>query len=142
MRSGLKFTALLMVLSALLPIGPLQLAWAEEAETEASEVGKPKIDMQPFHFALIKQGRIQGKVNLHLVLVVEKTEELEKVRTRLPQLRSDFNSALTVLSRQRFSVRRPINPDIVKAYLTPYAERRLGPGVISIYVNQALVEPA
>ncbi|MFC4346412.1 hypothetical protein ACFO5Q_00960 [Kordiimonas lipolytica] len=121
---------------------PLQAVQEEEQEAEElQEFGKPKIEMKPFNMALLERGRVRGKVTIYLVLVIEQSGGHEFVRTRLPQLRSDFNSALTVLARQRFSVSRPINPDIVKAYLTPYADRRLGAGVVSIYVKQALIEP-
>lgn len=111
-------------------------------QEEPAEFGKPKIAMAPFNFSLIKQGRVHGKVTIHLTLVIEENGSHEEVRRRLPQVRSDFNSALTVLARQRFSVTKPINPDIVKAYLTPYAVKRLGDDVVSIYVHQALIEPA
>lgn len=120
---------------------PLSVSWAQEDET-APEVGKPKIDMQPFNLALLERGRVRGKVTMHLVLVIEQDGAHEFVRTRLPQLRADFNSGLSVLARQRFSVSRPINPDVVKDFLTPFADHRLGIGVVSIYIKQALIEPS
>ncbi|NVJ68787.1 MAG: hypothetical protein HWE08_00450 [Alphaproteobacteria bacterium] len=118
------------------------LAQEEEHEGEQLDYGKPKIDMAPFNLALLERGRVRGKVTMYLVLVIEKKGEIEFVRARMPQLRADFNTALSVLARQRFSVSRPVNPDVVKAYLTPFADRRLGAGMVSIYVKQALVAPS
>lgn len=118
------------------------LAQEEEHQGEQLEYGKPKIDMAPFNLALLERGRVRGKVTMYLVLVIEKKGEIEFVRARMPQLRADFNSALSVLARQRFSVSRPVNPDVVKAYLTPFADRRLGAGMVSIYVKQALIAPS
>jgi|GEM_PF-1379287 len=141
MRLLAIFLAILFTFSGFVA-QPLQAASQQQEETEAQqEFGKPKIEMKPFNMALLERGRVRGKVTIYLVLVIEQDGGHEFVRTRLPQLRADFNSALTVLARQRFSISRPIDPDIVKAYLTPYADRRLGGGVISIYVKQALVEP-
>jgi len=132
--------SIMLILIAGYGLRPLQ-ASMEESE-KVQEVGKPKIEMQPFNLALLERGRVRGKVTIHLVLVIEEPGGHEFVRTRLPQLRADFNSGLTILARQRFSVSRPIEPDIVKAYLTPYADQRLGKGFVSIYVKQALVEPS
>ncbi len=131
---------LLYILMAFTFLAPFSCLYA--AEEEKAEYGKPKIDMAPFNFSLIKRGRVEGKVTIQLTLVIEENGSHEDIRLRLPQIRSDFNTALTVLARQRFSVTQPINPDIVKAYLTPYAIRRLGQKAVSIYVEQALIEPA
>lgn len=133
-------TFLLCILLAFAFLSPFGSLYA--AEEEKAEYGKPKIDMAPFNFSLIKRGRVEGKVTIQLTLVIEENGSHEDIRLRLPQIRSDFNTALTVLARQRFTVTKPINPDIVKAYLTPYAIRRLGQKVVSIYVEQALIEPA
>jgi hypothetical protein len=130
-----------LMLMVLIGAGLISPGAAGEEEDEL-DVGKPKIEMAPFNFSLIRQGRVEGKVTLHLTLVIEEEGAHEKVRLRVPQLRSDFNSALSVLARQRFTVSRPINPDVVRSYLTPYAVHRLGAGVVSIYVQQALIEPA
>lgn len=121
--------------------GTLPGAGFQEEEGSA-EVGKPRIEMKPFNLALLDRGRVTGKATLHLVLVIEKSGAHEFVRTRLPQVRADFNSALTVLARQRFSVSKPIDPDVVRAYLSPYADYRLGAGVVSVYVHQALIDPS
>ena len=117
-------------------------AFAEEEEQKDKEfVGKPQLEMTPFNFSVIKRGVVEGQATLHIVLVMDNTQDFELVRSRLPQVRSDFNTALTMLSRQRFEVNRPIDPDIVKAYLTPYIEARLGAGIAEVFVKQALIHP-
>ncbi|NVJ99886.1 MAG: hypothetical protein HWE25_17165 [Alphaproteobacteria bacterium] len=117
-------------------------AWSLQEDEKAAAVGKPKIEMKPFNLSLLNRGRVEGKLTLYLVLLIEEGGAHEKVRLRLPQIRSDFNSALTVLAKQRFSVSRPVDPDVVKAYLTPYVDYRVGAGVVSVFVKQALIEPA
>ena len=114
---------------------------SEEEEQAEKTVGKPKIEMVPFNFSVIKKGVVEGQASLQFVLVMENTTDYEFVRTRLPQIRSDFNTALTMLSRQHFNVNRPIDPDVVKAYLTPYVEHRLGSGKAEVFVKQALIHP-
>ncbi|TNE67916.1 MAG: hypothetical protein EP335_00105 [Alphaproteobacteria bacterium] len=107
--------------------------------TEEADASLPRIDMNPFNFSLLNRGRVDGKVTLQLTLVVSDPKDVEFVRSRQPQIRSDFLTALTVLSRQRFSVNHPIDPDIVSAYLTPYADARLGSGKVKVYVKEALI---
>ncbi|WP_417449504.1 hypothetical protein [Kordiimonas sp.] len=136
----------LLVWAGLAPIMALGGATSVFAFEEAGEkvekiVGKPQLDMVPFNLSVIKRGVVEGQVALHFVLVMDNTSDFEFVRTRLPQVRSDFNAALTVLSRQHFNVNRPIDPDIVKAYLTPYLDHRLGGGKAEIFVKQALIHP-
>ncbi|WP_139167398.1 MULTISPECIES: hypothetical protein [Kordiimonas] len=139
MRLSVIFSIMMVLLSG---FGAQDVRAQDGEGEEIQDVGKPRIEMKPFNMALLERGRVRGQVTMHLVLVIEQKGGHEFVRTRLPQLRADFNSALTVLARQRFSVSRPIDPDIVKAYLTPYADQRLGSGVVSVYVKQALIEPS
>jgi len=105
------------------------------------EEGKLAIEMSPFDFPMFTRGRMVGKVSLTLTLVVIEQRDSEDIRLRLPQIRSDFLSALSILSRQRFNVNRPINPDIVTAYLTPFLDHRIGAGKANIYVKHALITP-
>ncbi len=133
MRYLLSVLAVFLLLSA-----PLM---AEE-EKEGKEAGLPRIEMEPFILSLLKRGTVEGKVTVHLTLVISDSKHMEEVRARLPQIRADFMSALTFLSRQRFTVSRPIEPDIVQAYLMPFSDRRLGKGKVSVFVKQAMIEPS
>jgi len=106
------------------------------------EEGKLAISMETFDFSMFSRGRVVGKVSITLTLVVIEQRDSEIIRLRLPQIRSDFLSALTILSRQRFNVNKPIDPDIVTAYLTPFLSHRIGPGKANIFVKHALITPA
>lgn len=106
------------------------------------EEGKLSIDMDPFTFSMFERGRLVGRVSMTLTLVVQEQKDSELVRLRLPQIRSDFFSALTTLSRQRFDVNKPIDPDIVRAYLSQFLNHRLGEGKADVFVKQALIKPA
>lgn len=105
------------------------------------EEGKLAIEMDAFDFSMFNRGRMVGKVSLTLTLVVIEQSDSEVIRLRLPQIRSDFLSALTILSRQRFNVNKPIDPDIVTAYLTPFLSNRIGAGKANIFVKHALITP-
>ena len=98
--------------------------------------------MDPFDFPLFDRGRRTGRVSLMLTLVVQDQSDTERVRLHMPQIRSDFLGALTSLSRQRFKVNKPIDPDIVRAYLSPFLNYRLGEGKVDVFVKQALINPA
>lgn len=117
---------------------------ASSAQDDGSmpEEGKLAIDMDPFDFPMFNRGRMVGRVSMILTLVVQEQRDSELVRLRMPQIRSDFLGALTTLSRQRFNVNKPIDPEIVRAYLTPFLGYRLGDGKADVYVKQALIKPS
>lgn len=130
------FSVVVMLTSLLAP--PV---YAAPDDGSMPEEGKLSIDMDPFDFPMFERGRMVARVTMALTLVVQEQRDSELVRLRMPQIRSDFLGALTTLSRQRFNVNRPIDPDIVRAYLTPFLDYRLGEGVADVFVKQALIKP-
>lgn len=130
-------TALVLLLVAMLAASPV---FAQDGTMP--EEGKLAIDMEPFTFPMFERGRLVAKVSMTLTLVVQQSDYAEAVRLRLPQIRSDFLNALTTLARQRFNVNKPIDPDIVRVYLSQYLNYRLGEGKADVYVKQALINPA
>lgn len=130
------------LLFALMLMAAFQLPVTAEDSNAMPEEGKLSIDMDPFNFPLFDRGRTTGRVSLMLTLVVQDQRDSERVRLHMPQIRSDFLSALTSLSRQRFKVNKPIDPDIVRAYLSPFLNYRLGEGKVDVFVKQALINPA
>ena len=118
------------------------LAQDEEAtEAEAPTEGKYKIPLEPFHFALLNRGRVVGQVNLTLVLELADGREYEDINRQVPRIRSDISIALTDLARQQFDVDRPIDPDLVSAYLTHFLDYRLGTDRVEVYVQKAIIDP-
>lgn len=120
-------------------------SFAQDAEDEgAGEVpseGKHKIAFEPFHLSLLRRGRVVGQVDLRLVLVLQEGRDYEEINNLMPQIRSDFNVALTDMARKVFDVNRPIDPDLVSAYLTPYVDHRLGRGRVEVFVQHAMIDP-
>ncbi|UTW59275.1 hypothetical protein KFE96_02905 [Kordiimonas sp. SCSIO 12603] len=108
---------------------------------DAPEEGKHKVELMPFTFTMQKRGRLIGKVTVQVVLEVQDASKIEYVKQRVPQIRADFNLVLSELSRVRFDINRPIDPDLVQQYLTPYADYRMGKDVVKVYLKQALIEP-
>lgn len=117
-------------------------AASAQDDGEVPEEGKLAIDMEPFDFPMFNRGRMVGKVSMTLTLVVQEQRDSEDVRLHMPQIRSDFLGALTTLSRQRFNVNKPIDPEIVRAYLTQFLDYRLGEHKADVYVKQALIKPS
>lgn len=130
-----------LIVLALMALFGFSHAYAGQEQGAMPEEGKLTINMAPFDFSLIQRGRLQGKVSLSLTLVVENQRDSEMIRARLPQVRSDFLNGLTSLSRQRFNVNRPIDPDVVTTFLTPYLNHRLGEGKARVYVQHAQIKP-
>lgn len=108
---------------------------------DTPEEGKHKVDLLPFTFTMQKRGRLVGKVTVLVTLEVQDASKVEYVKQRVPQVRADFNMVLSELSRVRFDVNRPIDPDLVQQYLAPYADYRMGKDVVKVYLRQALIEP-
>ncbi|WP_308910880.1 hypothetical protein [Pseudokordiimonas caeni] len=112
------------------------------AEEKAEEAPKPYIDLAPIYLSVLNKGRVIGVVTLELVLEVkDPAHDSAMVTERLRQIEGDFAAAGMEMARQVFRVDRPIDPDLVSAYLTPYVERRLGPGKVNVLVKQALIRP-
>lgn len=134
-----RWVVLLLLLAGMLFGAPSP---AHAQDDAVPDEGKLAIDMDPFTFSMFERGRLVGRVTMALTLVVQEQSDSEAVRLRMPQIRADFLNALTTLSRQRFNVNKPIDPDIVRAYLTQYLDYRLGQDIAEVYVKQALIKPA
>ncbi|MBV1901120.1 MAG: hypothetical protein KUG56_05550 [Kordiimonadaceae bacterium] len=128
------------ILACVLVLGAMPLGVFAEEGTQALDEGKHKINFNPFYLSLFKRGRVVGQAELRIVLQLEDGNDYEELNNLKTQIRADFVSALTELARIRFDVNRPIDPDVVKAYLTPFADYRLGEGRVQIYVQHALIE--
>ena len=117
-------------------------AWniVSAAEGEALAEGKHKISFDPFYLSLLKRGRVVGQAEVRVVLQLENGDDYEEFNNLKTQVRADFMSALTELARIRFDVNQPIDPDIVKAYLTPFVDYRLGEGKVQVYIQHAMIE--
>lgn len=134
-----RWLVLLVCLGVAAPV------FAQDAdEEEVGEVpleGKHKIAFDPFNLSLMKRGRVVGQVDLRLVLVLHDGSDYEEIANLMPQIKSDFSIALSDMARKVFDVDRPIDPDLVSAYLTPYVDRRIGRDRVDVFVQHALIEP-
>jgi len=116
-------------------------AQEEGGDAEVLEEGKHKITFEPFQLSVMRRGRVRGTADIQLVLQLHDNKDYESLNNLKPQLRADISSALSTLARQRWSVNRPIDPDIVSAYLTPFIEHRVGANRLNVYVLKALINP-
>lgn len=112
------------------------LLWAQNPDELTAEV-----EMKPIQFSLYQRGRVRGQVTIQLVLQVLDPNDVSVVEERIPQIQSDFVSALIALSKQYFDVNQPIQPDLVAGYLQPFAIKRFGPDKVNIFVVQATINP-
>lgn len=138
MKSKIRLLALLMFAF----VQSVTVSAQEEApEGEVPTEGKHRIAFEPFNLSLLKRGRVVGQVDLRLVLVLQDGNDYEEIANLVPQIKSDFTVALSDLARKVFDVNRPIDPDLVSAYLTPFVDRRLGRDRVEVFVQHALIEP-
>lgn len=112
------------------------------AEEDLLDEGKHKITFKPFHLSIMKKGRVRGNVDIQLVLQLNDNKDYESLNALKPQLRADIAAALSTLARRRWRVTKPIDPDIVSDYLTPFIAQRVGADRLNVYVLQALINPA
>ena len=130
---------IVLVLS-LLVLTPAEISALEgEQATEGKTLNT--LEMVPFDLSVIRKGRVRGKATIQLVLSIADAEDSQYINDRIPQIRSDFSVALASLARQRFRVNRPIDPNIVSAYLQPYLDQRLGQHKVHVYVKSATIKP-
>lgn len=129
--------SLLMVLS----LGAISLSPAMAEDDDGRDEARAKIDMDPINFNIIRNGRPVGAVVVEIILELQESRDFEDIKARQPFLQSDFLQGLIALSRTRFRVNRPIDPDLVVAYLTPVAAKRLGEGKVSLFVKNAVITP-
>jgi hypothetical protein len=116
-------------------------ALEEGGGDEVLDEGKHKITFDPFHLSLMKRGRVRGTVDIELVLQLHNNKEYEALNAMKPRLRADITAALSTLARQRWSLNRPIDPDVIRGYLGPVISHRVGEGKLEIYVLHALINP-
>jgi hypothetical protein len=113
----------------------------DEAQAEVLDEGKLKISFAPFNITVFNRGQVRGTADIQIVLQLKENGEYEEINRLKPQLRADISTALTTLSRRRWSLTKPINPDIVSAYLKPFVDYRIGADRVEVYVLRALINP-
>lgn len=99
------------------------------------------IPMDPLIFSFVQQAQVLGRIEISLVLSLSPATGSAAVQRRLPQIRSDFLSALSSLASARFRIDQPIDPDLVATYLRPLLRQRLSDPQADIYVQQATINP-
>lgn len=138
---------LLMTATFFLVPGPVAVAVAQdkdEAEKKDPDdlIGALRLVMQPFNISIYEKGKIVSRANIEIVLEAKDLDWAEEVKLRAPQLRADFYTALTELARDRFRLNRRMEADLIKRYVTAYADRRLGQkGLVEVFVVQAYLQP-
>ena len=113
---------------------------ADKIPLDIESIGARRIIFSPMNVSVFARNRLVARANIELVMEVKDLADVDDIRLRKPQLRADFIAALNQLARQRFRVNEPIDPNLVKMFVMAYADRRLGPGKVEIYVLQAYVE--
>ena len=114
-----------------------EISYAQSAEELSTEIA-----IDPIQFSMYQRGRIRGQVTIQLVLEVLNPSDVEGIKERVPQIKSDFVSALIALSKHYFDVNQPLQADLIAGYLKPFADKRFGPDKINIFVVQATINPA
>lgn len=127
------FVTSLTVLMFSLPVSSYQ-------QQEEELMFENRIEMKPMNLALFEGNRIAARLNVKLTLQVSEEHDPDDVKKRLPQLRADFLAALSHLAKVRFKVNEPVEVTLIKDYLTLFAEKRLGEGVIDIFVQEVYVD--
>ena len=110
-------------------------------EQDAGDEARTSIVMDPINFNLIRNGKVEGAIAVDMIVELVEAGDFEEIKARQPFLQSDFLQALTSLAKARFRLTRPINPDLVVAYLQPVADRRLGAGKVNLLVRSAIITP-
>jgi len=112
----------------------------EENDTTAAQPAG-RIELAPFVIPIFRNHRQVGRANIELIVEVTDSSQLVDIKKRLPQMRADFLTALSQLSKEQFRIDRPIEPDLVRYITNVYADRRFGKNAVSVFVKQDYLEP-
>jgi flagellar basal body-associated protein FliL len=133
---------MMRLILTLLIVVTVAFTCAENVHAQSADELSTEIIIDPIQFSMYQRGRIRGQVTIQLVLEVLNPSDVETIKERVPQIKSDFVSALIALSKHYFDVNKPLQADLIAGYLKPFADQRLGPDKINIFVVQATINPA
>lgn len=115
----------------------------EENEEEAKRDENTILPITALNFSVIKKGRVRGTVSIVPVLVIKNPtdDELHELRALLPLIRSDLMSVANLLSKKRFRINKPIDPDLVARHFQNRIDKRIGGDRIKVYIQDAIIRP-
>ena len=115
----------------------------EESQEEDTLNYNTTLEIKTLNFSIIKKGRVRGTVSIVPTLVITHPtdDEINELDRLIPLIRSDLMAVANLLSKRRFRINRPIDPDLVAFHFQNRVDKRLGKGRIKIYIQDAVIRP-
>lgn len=116
---------------------------AEEAEEEDILNNNTTLPIKTLNFSIIKKGRVRGTVSIVPILIITHPtdNEINELNRLIPLIRSDLMAVANLLSKRRFRINRPIDPDLVATHFQNRLDKRIGKGRIKVYIQDAVIRP-
>lgn len=116
---------------------------SEGAEEEDIQEYNSSLPIKTLNFSIIKKGRVRGTVSIVPILLVKHPtdDEIDELTSLIPLIRSDLMAVANLLSKRRFRINRPIDPNMVASHFQNRVDKRLGKDRIKIYIQDAVIRP-
>ncbi len=128
---------------------PLNSTYAQDSE-ETDESQEEEIldyntilEIKTLNFSIIKKGRVRGTVSIVPILIVTHPtdNEINELNSLIPLIRSDLMAVANLLSKRRFRINRPIDPELVAFHFQNRVDKRIGKNRVKIYIQDAVIRP-
>lgn len=139
----------MMFAQAAVPLSVINSIYAQDSEEgdKAEEEDiisyNSTIEIKTLNFSIIKKGRVRGTVSIVPVLIIKHPtdDEINELNSLIPLIRSDLMAVANLLSKRRFRINRPIDPDLVAFHFQNRVDKRLGKDRIKVYIQDAVIRP-
>ena len=115
----------------------------DKAEEDDTLNNNTTLPIKTLNFSIIKKGRVRGTVSIVPILIITHPtdNEINELSSLIPLIRSDLMAVANLLSKRRFRINRPIDPDLVATHFQNRLDKRLGKDRIKIYIQDAVIRP-
>lgn len=122
----------------LLSVGP-GVASAAEGSSSAEPIF---IEFEPFSVSVIQNSRVAGFLSIAFDLAVEDEATIQQVERLRPRLRDAVVRILSRVASSRLDVSRPVDVDLVRAYVQKAIDGVIGPGKAQVLMEIVSLQPA
>lgn len=116
-------------------------AEGEDGETK-SDAGPIFMEFAPFSVSVIQRAQIAGYLSVAFDLAVEEEAVVQQVERLRPKVRDAVLLILTRVASSRLDVTRPVDVDLIRAYVQKAVNNVLGAGKAQVLMAIVSLQPA
>lgn len=116
-------------------------AYAADKKSDAHG-GPIFIEFEPFSVSVIQRTRIAGFLSVAFSLAVEEEAVIQRVERLRPKLKDAIVRILSRVASSRLDVNRPVDVDLVRAYVQAAVDGVIGAGKARVLMSTVSLQPA